>query len=57
LAPNTSCKNPDATASDKKPKEIRESSKAAGGNGKSDSLLAMTSEALQHVDQKKRNEG
>jgi hypothetical protein len=33
-----------------------ESSKKEG-NGKADSLLTMTSEAIQHVDRKKRSEG
>ena len=57
LAPNTSCKNPDTTASDENPNEMSEGAKAADSNGKGDSLLAMTSEAIQHVDKKKRTEG
>jgi hypothetical protein len=36
---------------------MSEGAKAADGNGKGDSLLAMTSEAIQHVDKKKRTEG
>jgi hypothetical protein len=57
LAPNAGCKNPDTTASGKNSDEISEGAKAAGGDGKADSLLAMTSEAIQHVDQKNRSGG
>jgi len=57
LAPSASCKNPGTTASDKKPNEMSEGAKAAGGDDKVDCLLAMTSEAIQHVDKKKRTEG
>ena len=55
LAPNASCENPDTTASGKNPNEI--SKGAVGDNGKGDSLLAMTSEAIHHVDKKKWIEG
>jgi hypothetical protein len=57
LAPNVSCKNPDTTASGQNFNEIGGVSKAAGGDDKVDSLLVMTSEAIQHVDKKKRAEG
>ena len=52
LTPNASCKNPDATASAEKPKQINKAESSA------DSLLALTSMALQHAtNNKKRTEG
>ena len=58
LAPNASCEIPDTTASGKSPNKISEGSKIEGGaDGNGDSLLAVASEAIQHVDKKKRTEG
>jgi hypothetical protein len=55
LAPNRSCKNVDSTVSAEKPNEINEteSSTPAEAEDKNGSLLAMTSQAIQHADRKK----
>jgi AAA domain len=54
LAPTSECSNFSTTASAKNPNQISETeSSISTSNGKADSLLTMTSQALHHADKKK----